>query len=127
MARFLSRQTLVTAIIVVAVIALSAIVYWAYDPSKNFFPRCPVYMATGWQCPGCGSQRAIHALLNGDLAGAWHYNAMLLFFIPVIGVLLASELFRERFPRFNKLATSSAAVWIIVAILFLWGVLRNIL
>lgn len=35
-------------------------------------------------CPGCGSTRAVHALLHGDLAGAVHANPL----GPVIAALL---------------------------------------
>ena len=33
-------------------------------------PGCPFLGLTGWFCPGCGSSRAIRALVSGDVARA---------------------------------------------------------
>ena len=38
--------------------------------SPGHYPTCPFLAITGWYCPGCGSLRAVHDLLHGDLAGA---------------------------------------------------------
>ena len=54
-------------LIVLGIIA----VYLIFDPTQSdLFPKCPFMMLTGLKCPGCGSQRVIHALLNGDVAAA---------------------------------------------------------
>lgn len=39
---------------------------------------CPIHAFTGFYCPGCGSTRAVRALLNGDLQLAIHNNVLLL-------------------------------------------------
>lgn len=50
------------------------------DPTQpgSLLPPCPLYALTGIQCPACGSTRMVHALLRGDLAAAWHFNAVML-------------------------------------------------
>src|SRR5690606_2629375 len=40
--------------------------YGLVDPATGILPSCPFYTLTHWYCPGCGSQRALHALLHGD-------------------------------------------------------------
>ena len=40
-------------------------------------PGCPVRSWTGLKCPGCGSGRAMAALMRGDLPGAFYWNALL--------------------------------------------------
>lgn len=100
-------------------------VYFYFDPSDHFFPRCPFLTMTGLECPGCGSQRAIHALLHGDLASVWHYNAALFLFIPMLIVLFVAELLRRRYPRFHDAVNST---WVVIATgvaIVLWWVLRN--
>ena len=63
------------------------------DPVKYvLMPKCPFKMLTGLSCPGCGIQRAIHALLHGDVAGAVKYNFFLVYSGPyamafVVGLL----------------------------------------
>lgn len=47
-----------------------AAVFWA--------PGCPVRDWTGLKCPGCGSGRAMAALLRGDPGSAFYWNALLL-------------------------------------------------
>lgn len=111
----------------VALAILVALVYFAFDPSQSrFFPRCMFLSLTGWQCPGCGSQRAIHALLHGDITGAWHYNAALLVAIPILGVYLLGELKRTLWPRYYRAISHPLVICAILLALIAWWIGRNI-
>lgn len=55
-----------------------------FDPRTAWFaPRCPSRLVTGLFCPGCGTGRALHALVHGDLASAFRLNALALAAVPV--------------------------------------------
>lgn len=61
---------------------------WSNPPAGQFYyPRCQFYALTGLQCPGCGATRALHAILHGRWAAAWHYNALAVSAIPVAAAL----------------------------------------
>ncbi|KRG42169.1 hypothetical protein ARC78_09450 [Stenotrophomonas pictorum JCM 9942] len=49
------------------------------DPNTpgNPLPACPFYMLTGILCPGCGSTRCLHALVQLDLPQALAMNPLL--------------------------------------------------
>lgn len=49
---------------------------------------CPVYTTTGIFCPGCGSGRALYALLHLKILKAVSYNAVFVFSIPFLAYLL---------------------------------------
>lgn len=107
---------------VAALAAVAAVVYLAlFDPTSVPAPRCLFHTLTGWDCPGCGSQRAIHALLRGDVAGAWRYNAALFFVAPIIALYAASPRRLERF------LYSPWTIGSIAAAIALWWLLRNLL
>ncbi len=66
-------------------IAAALILYAHFDPEDGgLFPRCIFLQLTGFKCPGCGSQRALHQLLHGNLAAAFHYNAFLVILLPYL-------------------------------------------
>ena len=44
----------------------------------SFIPRCPFYSMTGCYCPGCGSLRSTHFLLQGNLAASLRYHPLLI-------------------------------------------------
>lgn len=113
------------AVAVVAVVGVMA-VYFTLDPSTNFFPRCMFHELTGWQCPGCGSQRAFHSLLNGDLYAAWHYNALFVLEIPLIVLLAMAWWLRDRVPSLNRVLNSRSVILVILTIIILWTIFRNI-
>ena len=70
---------------VLAFVAGSGVV-WYFDPTKaGFFPVCPLFTLTGYACPGCGLTRGFHALFNGDVTTALHYNAL----IPLFSLIFA--------------------------------------
>ncbi|ACU39252.1 conserved hypothetical protein [Actinosynnema mirum DSM 43827] len=50
------------------------------DPNEpgSWLPPCPLRALTGIWCPACGATRMAHALLHGDLAAAWQFNAVVL-------------------------------------------------
>ena len=98
-----------------------------FDPSKfSFFPRCPFLLLTGLQCPGCGTQRALHQLLHLHIGEAFRYNAMMVMAIPLLLFLLAAELLKDGHPRLYRASISPALSWTVLAAVLLWWVLRNI-
>ncbi|MVA75681.1 DUF2752 domain-containing protein [Auraticoccus sp. F435] len=100
------------------------------------FP-CPWLALTGWQCPLCGGTRMGAALLRGDVAAAWSYNAVALLALGGLALLALVWLLQwsgARVPRVPRRATSVLAAvpdwgwtagW--VGALVLWTVLRNVL
>lgn len=112
------------AVILAACAVISA--YYLIEPSSGLYPRCAFKMATGLDCPGCGSQRAIHALLHGDIVAAWHSNAMLLIGLPLVGLLLAARALRHRHPALERTLNSQGIILILLAALVLWTIVRNI-
>lgn len=120
------RRTLVI-VVVLAVALVLAVIYYALDPSSSaVFPHCTFLAVTGYKCPGCGSQRAIHALLHGDVADAFRYNALLLIAIPWIGLCLYAESRRTRNPRLYARLNAPALIWTFLAVVLLWWLQRNI-
>lgn len=108
-------------------IVLIGLVYFCFNPSENaIFPKCPFLVLTGWKCPGCGSQRAIHSLLHLDFAGAFEYNILLVTSLPLIAILIYAELRREKHPHLYIKLHNTKFIWSYFAIVIAWWIGRNI-
>lgn len=95
--------------------------------TSGIFPPCPLHYLTGLYCPGCGSLRAIHALLHGDLQEAWAMNPLTVVLLPFLIYGLASEVlmaFSGR--RFPQPMLSAAAIRGLCTVILLFGVIRNL-
>lgn len=79
---------------VVAVFAATAIYVLAVvSPAEaNFYPGCTFHEGTGFHCPGCGTTRGLHALLNGRLEQAAAYNALMFLFLPILIISVVRSL-----------------------------------
>lgn len=120
------RRTLIW-IVIIAALLVFGVIYYALDPSgSSLFPRCSFLELTGYKCPGCGSQRAIHALLHGDVVTAFRFNAMLLISIPWIALCLYAESQRTRNPRLYVRLNAPLLIWAYLVLVLLWWVLRNV-
>lgn len=116
------------AITALSLLVAFAAIYYLFDPANAvWMPKCLWRLATGTDCPGCGSQRMAHALMHGDFAAAWRANAFALCMIPVIVFLIFLEFGRRRFPRLYKAAHCPAAIYFIAFSILAWWILRNIL
>lgn len=97
--------------------AAGAFVLYRYDPTQaHFYPQCVFHALTGLQCPGCGTTRALHHLLHGDVAGAFRLNAMLFAVAPFTIVSLRSRRF----------VTNPVVAWTALAVTVTWWVVRNL-
>ena len=103
--------------LLIAIAGIAGLVFlYLYNPQDiAFFPRCPFYALTGYKCPGCGTLRAIHAVLHFRIADAWRLNPILFAAVPVIIGLLFSR----------KFATSVVVGRIILIVTILYWILRN--
>ena len=102
------------------------VLFW-FDPSRSpFYPTCQFHRLTGLQCPGCGSLRALHQLLHGRLAAAFHFNALLVVALPPLAWWGARLMIRlcKRQPLSDGLRP--AWLWCALAATLAFGVLRNL-
>ena len=79
-------------LLLIALVALAIIYYRVSPTSSVFFPKCAFLMLTGLKCPGCGSQRAVHALLHADFTSAFVHNALLVLSLPYLVLLIGARL-----------------------------------
>lgn len=105
----------------------AAVVYYTLDPMQYaIFPKCPFLILTGWQCPGCGSQRAIHSLLHLDVVAAFRYNALMVLSIPLVLLLVYAECCRTRRPRLYARLHRVRFIYFYLAVVVLWCIGRNV-
>jgi Protein of unknown function (DUF2752) len=88
------------AYLALAAALLFAVVLYRFPPGEyGFYPRCPVYALTGWECPGCGMTRALAAMVHGDFAGAIRFNALIVLMVPAAAIYMAVALRRGEWPN----------------------------
>jgi hypothetical protein len=104
------------------------VILYLWDPATTtLYPRCPFHALTGYYCPGCGSLRAIHHLLHGEIGNAFRLNPLLVLCLPPLAyAMLASQLHWFRCARTERLRQSSIWPWIMVGIVSLFWLLRNL-
>ncbi len=65
-------------------LAGAAYLFW-FEPGKSgIFLPCPFRLLTGFNCPGCGTTRALHQILHGHLETAFMLNPLFLIAIPFL-------------------------------------------
>lgn len=97
--------------------------FWPAVPGR--LPACTVNTMTGLHCPGCGGTRCVTRLFNGDFAGAWAGNPLILLLLGAGGLWLLAAVIQEWRRRPMPVFPAWAA-WVLVALVLGFGVLRNL-
>ena len=103
--------------------------YYSFDPQRYLlFPKCLFRLMTGYQCPGCGSQRAIHSLLHLRIGEAFRYNAFMVLALPyvLLGTYLQYFGGNRRFPKWEKWLFGKWAALLWLIFIFTYWILRNV-
>ncbi|RRD00827.1 DUF2752 domain-containing protein [Prevotella sp. OH937_COT-195] len=111
-----------------AVLIALAAVYFFFDPNTDIlFPKCAFHVITGWKCPGCGSQRALHAMLHGNIYTALKHNLWIPFAITYMILIITAKLLGKHGKRLNDFLTNKYLFVIFIIFTILWCVLRNVI
>ena len=102
--------------------------YFRFDPALYPFPKCPFWSLTGFKCPGCGSQRALHQLLHGDVGGAVQANLLLVLVLPYVlpGLVLEYTAWgRQRYALRRRWYGYRASL-VVFAVVVVYWLTRNV-
>ena len=103
-------------------------IFYNLNPSNHsVYPECNFHASTGYLCPGCGSQRAIHDFLHFNIAEGFKHNAL-------VGLCLFTGLYLIFGFIFNKVSSKpvpnyfkrSSTAYIILGVIAVFWILRNL-
>jgi hypothetical protein len=107
--------------------AVVALVLFCFDPRQyHFYPVCFFHKTTGLLCPGCGALRAMHQLLHGHWAAAFHFNPMLIVSLPLLCCFGARFALQRARKQPLSLGLRPGLLWLILAAMLVVSVLRNL-
>jgi len=110
-----------------AIIGGGVVLFFLNPSEHSFFPKCALYMATGFSCPGCGSTRALYQLTHGDVLEAMRLNPVLMALITlgitdyvrfVVSVIRGNP-FQTLFGRLKLIGA-------LMGVMLVYGVIRNL-
>lgn len=114
---------------VILMLAVGGLIFLQHPPDQSsFYPRCQLHQLTGFYCPGCGSTRCLHALLQGHFAEAAQKNMIAFVVLPLAAayaIYWALNWVLGRPVVWRYQITHRTGV-LLVAILVTFGILRNL-
>ena len=112
------------------VLVVLAVLFKLYNPlESDLFPKCPFKTLTGYRCPGCGSQTAMHYLLNFDLGSAAQANLLLILSIPYLLTGFVFDLIKnpgQKILKWRKKLFGPKAIYVVLLIIVGFWILRNL-
>lgn len=121
-------------LITLVICLLAGLFYYYADPQKSvIMPKCIMKSITGYQCPSCGTQRALHALLHGKILQAFQYNYFFIISIPLLLIAVyASFGIKSTKPSkititLHRFVTNKYTLITYIFLFFGWWILRNII
>jgi len=115
-----------TFVMLAAVLGAGAMAWFVNPAGTSWLPPCPLHAFTGLNCPGCGSTRALHFLVHGQLLAALHMNPLMVLAVPLIAYGLVCEVAALYGRRLRPISRSPWFAWGCAAVLIAFTVARNV-
>ena len=122
-----ARRILILFGIPLIVIGGGAALFFLNPNENSFFPKCSLYVATGYTCPGCGSTRALYHLSHGNVLEAFRLNPGLITLL----LLSVTDYTRyaiavKRAKRFQTLFFNTKLIFTLLGGMLIYGIVRNL-
>ena len=115
---------------ILAIIGFFGVLYYFYhnNPAtgKQTYVVCMTKQLSGYDCPGCGGQRALHQVLHGNFLQAAKLNAAIYFFAPLLGYIFFSVVLKPFGIHLPDIDISTKGLWVVLLILLIFTIVRNI-
>ena len=122
-----SHKAIYVGMLIIILLTSLLFIYTKFNPENSeWFPKCIFLQLTGFKCPGCGSQRAIHNLLNLNIISAIKHNALLVLSLPLLTLYGLDYITGFRHHKLHNRLHSYKTVTAISTIIVIWWIARNI-
>ncbi|MBE1536541.1 DUF2752 domain-containing protein [Actinomadura algeriensis] len=108
--------------------AAAAAYVGAIDPNEQGnYPTCPFLALTGYQCPGCGALRTIHALAHARIGEAISLNVFAVVMLLVLAFFwIRWTVARVRDRPHRTKAAPAWAIWTFLGFVLAYWLVRNL-
>ncbi len=80
-----NKKKIIISVAIGIMLIAAVFALYIFNPDEvAIFPQCPFLLTTGYKCPGCGTQRALHSLFHLRFVDALKYNSFMFFAIPLV-------------------------------------------
>ncbi|MFH1074517.1 MAG: DUF2752 domain-containing protein [Candidatus Firestonebacteria bacterium] len=113
--------------LIIIFLVLTGMLFFFSPGEGSLYPPCPTHYLTKFSCPGCGSLRAVHNLLHGNIKAAFFFNPLIVLALPLLAVwflLYLLKLFLK--VKLPKITVKPAVFWLIISAIILFMILRNL-
>jgi len=86
----------------------------AYMGLQDYMLPCVTKQILGFDCPGCGLQRSIILLVQGDFVEAFYMYPAIFALIPLIFILIANKYFNFKYANILIITLSISSVAMIL-------------
>ena len=112
---------------ILTIVAAGAVLllYFFVEPKNGNLPKCFFHELTGFYCPGCGGQRALHAILHGHFLKAMDFNLLFVLLLPFIIYFMFAFISGKKYSTGSFIYKSNFSLTIAIVVVSFW-ILRNI-
>ena len=121
-----NRNSSIVALVLFAAMVAAGILFFFNPAEHGFYPVCYFHAATGFNCPGCGSLRAMHHLLHGHLFEAARLNLLLLLCLPYVGWRTTQFAIARLRGQRATFAIQPVLLWAFLLVAVVFTVFRNL-
>lgn len=117
-------------ILILTLIIIGGIIIFIFDPEDGWwFPKCPFKTLTGYDCPSCGAQRAIHQFLHLNFYEAFRLNPFFIIGIPYLSLAIFTNWImpQDKCIRLRRFTNSTITASVYIFFFFAWWIIRNII
>ena len=115
-----------TALIAAALAGTAYLLVFPLGPDAPY-AGCPLNRMTGLYCIGCGTTRAMNALIHGDVLGALSFNVLAMAVAAAVMVFAVHSIFRGVTGReLIHVKVTIVRVLILIGVGLLFFILRNV-
>ena len=104
--------------------------FYFVNPEMQHYPiKCIWKMLTGTQCPACGFQRMMYALVHGQYQEALSSNYCFIIYIPFALMIILTEWYNyhHKLNFLRKILYNQYSLKLYIVLYFSWWIFRNIL
>ncbi|MGQ9576978.1 MAG: DUF2752 domain-containing protein [Thermoguttaceae bacterium] len=112
--------------IAAGILCALGVLFWQDPATSRAFPPCPFRAITGLRCPGCGTLRALHQLLHGNLVAALRLNPLMVISIVPLTLWLVASCLLPGYLAAAQERLGAGPVWAVLIVVVAFWILRNI-